>query len=75
MDTNRKIIIGAIAAAVVVGGAAIGLILSRSPESADISTILRRLPRRPLPKPCLPPNLPHRHPKKCSRMMQAHPPE
>ena len=39
MDTNRKIIIGAIAAAVVVGGAAIGLILSRSPESADISTI------------------------------------
>ncbi len=39
MDTSRKIIIGVIAAAVVAGGAAIGLILSRSPETADISTI------------------------------------
>ena len=36
---NRKLIIGIIIAAVIVGGAAIGLILSRSPESADISTI------------------------------------
>lgn len=36
---NRKLIIGVIIAAVIVGGAAIGLILSRSPESADISTI------------------------------------
>ncbi|MCC8028143.1 MAG: hypothetical protein LIP16_22895 [Clostridium sp.] len=39
MDTNKKILIGAIGAAVVIGGAAIGLILSRTPEKADLSTI------------------------------------
>lgn len=39
MDTNRKILIGTIAAAVVIGGVAIGLILSQTPEKADLSTI------------------------------------
>lgn len=39
MDTNKKLLIGAIGAAVVVGGAAIGLILSQTPEKADLSTI------------------------------------
>ena len=31
MDTNKKILIGAIGAAVVIGGVAIGLILSKTP--------------------------------------------
>ena len=35
MDTNKKILIGAISAAVVIGGVAIGLILSQTPEKAD----------------------------------------
>lgn len=39
MDTNKKILIGAIGAAVVIGGVAIGLILSKTPEKADLSTI------------------------------------
>ena len=39
MDTNKKILIGAISAAVVIGGVAIGLILSQAPEKADLSTI------------------------------------
>lgn len=39
MDTNKKILIGAISAAVVIGGVAIGLILSQTPEKADLSTI------------------------------------
>ena len=39
MNTNKKIIIGAISAAVVIGGVAIGFILSQTPEAADLSTI------------------------------------
>lgn len=39
MNTNRKIIIGVISAAVIIGGGAIGCILSRTPEPADLSTI------------------------------------
>lgn len=39
MDTNKKILIGAIGTAVVIGGVAIGLILSKTPEKADLSTI------------------------------------
>lgn len=39
MDRNKKILIGAISAAVVIGGAAIGLILNQTPEKADLSTI------------------------------------
>lgn len=39
MNTNKKILIGAISAAVVIGGAAIGLILNQAPEKADLSTI------------------------------------
>lgn len=39
MDTNKKILIGAIGAAVVIGGVAIGLILSQTPKKADLSTI------------------------------------
>ena len=39
MDTNRKILIGTISAVVVIGGVAIGLILSKTPEKADLSTI------------------------------------
>lgn len=39
MDTNKKILIGAIGAAVVIGGVAIGLLLSKTPEKADLSTI------------------------------------
>ena len=39
MDTNKKILIGAIGAAVVIGGIAIGLLLSKTPEKADLSTI------------------------------------
>lgn len=39
MDTNKKVLIGAIAAAVVIGGTAIGFILSRTPEKADLSSI------------------------------------
>lgn len=39
MDTNKKILIGAISAAVVIGGVAIGLILNQAPAKADLSTI------------------------------------
>lgn len=39
MDKNKKILIGAISAAVVVGGVAIGFILSKTPQKADLSTI------------------------------------
>lgn len=39
MNTNRKILIGAISAAVIIGGGAIGYILSQTPEPADLSTI------------------------------------
>ena len=39
MDTNKKILIGAVSAAVVIGGTAIGLVLSQTPEKADLSTI------------------------------------
>lgn len=39
MDKNKKILIGAISAAVVIGGVAIGLILSQTPDKADLSTI------------------------------------
>lgn len=39
MDTNKKILIGAVSAAVVIGGAAIGLVLSQTPQKADLSTI------------------------------------
>ena len=38
MDKNKKIMIGAIGAAVVAGGVAIGLIVSRTPPKADLST-------------------------------------
>lgn len=39
MDTNKKILIGAIIAVVVIGGSVIGFILSQTPEKADLSTI------------------------------------
>ena len=39
MDTNKKIILGAAGAAVVIGAASIGLILSRAPADTDLSTI------------------------------------
>lgn len=39
MDTNKKILFGAIGAAIVIGGAAIGFVLSQTPEKADLSTI------------------------------------
>lgn len=39
MNTNKKILIGAISTAVVIGGVTIGFILSKSPEPADLSTI------------------------------------
>lgn len=39
MDKNKKILIGAIAVVVVVGGVAIGLILNQAPAKADLSTI------------------------------------
>lgn len=39
MDTNKKIIIGAVGAAVVIGAASIGLILGRAPADTDLSTI------------------------------------
>ena len=54
MDTNKKILIGAIGAAVVIGGVAIGLLLSKTPEKADLSTIHRqprKLPRKRFPPP------------------------
>ena len=38
MDTNKKIILGAAGAAVVIGAASIGLILSRAPADTDLST-------------------------------------
>lgn len=44
MDTNRKILIGAISAAVVIGGAAIGLVLSRGTETSNLSTIHTQAP-------------------------------
>lgn len=39
MNGNKPILIGAIGAAVVIGGVAIGLILSRTPQKADLSTL------------------------------------
>lgn len=39
MDTNKKIIIGAVGAAVVIGAASVGLILGRAPADTDLSTI------------------------------------
>lgn len=39
MDNNKKIIIGAVGAAVVIGAASIGLILGRAPSDTDLSTI------------------------------------
>lgn len=54
MDTNKKILIGAIGAAVVIGGVAIGLILSRTPEKADLSTIHTEAATE-APKETLPP--------------------
>lgn len=44
MDKNKKILIGAISAAVVIGGVAIGLILSQTPQKADLSTIHTEAP-------------------------------
>lgn len=44
MDKNKKILIGAIGAAVVIGGVAIGLILSKTPDKADLSTIHTQAP-------------------------------
>ena len=54
MDTNKKILIGAISAAVVIGGVAIGLILSRTPEKADLTTIHTEAATEP-PRETLPP--------------------
>lgn len=54
MDTNKKILIGAIGAAVVVGGVAIGLILSKTPQKADLSTIHTEAATE-APKETLPP--------------------
>ncbi|MFR4122161.1 MAG: hypothetical protein ACLT0W_08110 [Clostridium sp.] len=39
MDTTKKIIIGAIGAAVVVGAVSIGLIFGLAPADTDLSTI------------------------------------
>lgn len=39
MDTSKKIIIGAVGTAVVIGAASIGLILGRAPADTDLSTI------------------------------------
>lgn len=39
MDTNKKIIIGAVGVAVVIGAASVGLILGRAPADTDLSTI------------------------------------
>ena len=44
MDTTKKIIIGAIGAAVVVGAVSIGLIFGLAPADTDLSTIHRKLP-------------------------------
>ena len=54
MDTNKKILIGAISAAVVIGGVAIGLILSQTPEKADLTTIHTEATTEP-PSETLPP--------------------
>ena len=54
MDTNKKILIGAISAAVVIGGVAIGLILSQTPEKADLTTIHTEAATEP-PSETLPP--------------------
>ena len=54
MDTNKKILIGAIGAAVVIGGVAIGLLLSKTPEKADLSTIHTEAPTE-APTETLPP--------------------
>ena len=50
MDTTKKIIIGAIGAAVVVGAVSIGLIFGLAPADTDLSPI------RPKPLPSLPKN-------------------
>ena len=39
MTTSQKVLIGAAAAAVIVGGVAIGLTVSRTPDKLDLSTI------------------------------------
>lgn len=39
MDINKKILIGAISGAVIIGGTIIGFILSQTPKKADLSTI------------------------------------
>lgn len=55
MDKNKKILIGAITAAVVVGGIAIVLILNQTPAKADLSTIhteaASQIPEETLPSP------------------------
>lgn len=55
MDTNKKILIGSIGAAVVIGGVAIGLLLSKTPEKADLSTIHTEAATE-APKETLPPS-------------------
>lgn len=44
MDKNRTILIGVIAAVVLIGGVSIGLILSQTPEKADLSSIHTEAP-------------------------------
>lgn len=50
MDTNRKILIGAISAAVIIGGVAIGLVLSRGPETSSLATIHTEAPTETEPE-------------------------
>ena len=70
MDTNKKILIGAISAAVVIGGVAIGLILSQTPEKADLTTIHTEAATEP-PSETLPPppRRQRRHPLPRTRML------
>ena len=44
MTTTQKVLIGAGAAAVIVGGIAIGLTVSRTPDKIDLSTIHTEAP-------------------------------